>query len=106
MKLRVTHRGCFGRIDGEVAELPIGHEFVAEEMPAAFNGRVIVIDDSKTAPAGEESLDIATLMSKTVKDLEEFCADNGLGITQENGEKKEGFVHRIKEAYDLKQTQE
>lgn len=48
MKLRVTHRGCYGRIDGEVAELPIGHEFVAQEIPIAFEGRVIVLEQQAT----------------------------------------------------------
>lgn len=48
MKLRVTHRGCYGRIDGEVAELPIGYEFVAQEMPIAFEGRVIVLEQQTT----------------------------------------------------------
>lgn len=50
MKLRVTHRGCYGRIDGEVAELPIGHEFVAQEIPIAFEGRVIVLEQQTTEP--------------------------------------------------------
>lgn len=50
MKLRVAHRGCYGRIDGEVAELPIGYEFVAQEMPVAFEGRVIVLEQQTTEP--------------------------------------------------------
>ncbi|SCB88620.1 hypothetical protein GA0061081_102205 [Gilliamella bombicola] len=44
MKLRVTKRGCFGRIDGAVAELPIGYEFCATDIPTAFIGRVIVLE--------------------------------------------------------------
>ncbi|MBC9130721.1 hypothetical protein FcAc13_05285 [Frischella sp. Ac13] len=44
MKLRVTHRGCYGRIDGEVVELPVGHEFVAKDIPPAFVGRVIILE--------------------------------------------------------------
>lgn len=44
MKLRVTHCGCYGRINGEVAELPINHEFVAEAIPPAFVGRVIILE--------------------------------------------------------------
>lgn len=44
MKLRVTKCGCYGRIDGEIAELPIGHEFIAKEIPPAFVGRVIVLE--------------------------------------------------------------
>lgn len=50
MKLRVTQRGCYGRIDSEVAELPIGHEFVAQEIPIAFEGRVIVLEQQTTEP--------------------------------------------------------
>lgn len=44
MKLRVTHRGCYSRIDSEIAELPIGHEFVAKDIPPAFVGRVIILE--------------------------------------------------------------
>lgn len=44
MKLRVTKCGCFGRIDGAVTELPIGYEFHATGIPAAFIGRVIVLE--------------------------------------------------------------
>lgn len=50
MKLRVTHRGCYSRIDSEIAELPIGHEFVAQEIPIAFEGRVIVLEQQTTEP--------------------------------------------------------
>lgn len=44
MKLRVTKRGCFGRINGAVAELPVGYEFEDDEIPVAFNDRVIVLE--------------------------------------------------------------
>lgn len=50
MKLRVTKRGCYGHIDGIVSELPIGHEFVAQEIPVAFVGRVIVLEQQATEP--------------------------------------------------------
>jgi hypothetical protein len=44
MKLRVTKRGCFGRIDGAVTELPVGYEFHATDIPTAFIDRVIVLE--------------------------------------------------------------
>ncbi|OCG58715.1 hypothetical protein [Gilliamella sp. GillExp13] len=44
MKLRVTKCGCFGRIDGVVAELPVGYEFHAIDIPTAFIERVIVLE--------------------------------------------------------------
>ena len=47
MKLRVTKRGCFGRVNKEIKELPINHEFEAKEIPPAFIGRVIVIEETK-----------------------------------------------------------
>lgn len=50
MKLRVTHRGCYGRIDGEIGELQIGHEFIVQEIPIAFEGRVIVLEQQTTEP--------------------------------------------------------
>lgn len=47
MKLRVTTRGCYGRVDDEIAELPIGHEFIANDIPPAFVGRVIVLEQEE-----------------------------------------------------------
>ena len=54
MKLRVTKRGCYGRIDGEIAELPIGHEFIAKEIPPAFVGRVIVLEQEESKTESEK----------------------------------------------------
>lgn len=42
-------------IDGVFGELPVGHEFTAEAVPAAFAGRVTVISD-----VGEKVLEVAT----------------------------------------------
>lgn len=47
MKLRVTKRGCYGRIDGVIKELPIGYEFTAEEIPSAFADRVITLEQDE-----------------------------------------------------------
>lgn len=44
MKVRVIKCGCYGRINGAVSELPVGHEFNAQKIPIAFEGRVIVLD--------------------------------------------------------------
>lgn len=54
MKLRVTKCGCYGRIDGEIAELPIGHEFIAKEIPPAFVGRVIVLEQEESKTESEK----------------------------------------------------
>lgn len=54
MKLRVTKCGCFGRIDGVVAELPVGHEFEAENIPSAFVGRVIALEQQESKPDVEK----------------------------------------------------
>ena len=34
--LKVEKTGCWGMIDGVFQQLPVGHEFVAEDIPAAF----------------------------------------------------------------------
>ena len=54
MKLRVTTRGCYGRIDGEIAELPIGHEFIANDIPPAFVGRVIILEQEESKTESEK----------------------------------------------------
>ena len=54
MKLRVTKYGCYGRIDGETAELPIGHEFIAKEIPPAFVGRVIILEQEESKTESEK----------------------------------------------------
>jgi hypothetical protein len=38
--LKVEKTGCWGMIDGVFQQLPVGHEFVAADVPAAFAGRV------------------------------------------------------------------
>ncbi|OCG59779.1 hypothetical protein A9G41_11985 [Gilliamella sp. Nev5-1] len=100
MKLRVTKRGCFGRIDGAVAELPIGHEFKVKDIPPAFVGCVIVIEDIKITPP--ETLLILKIEDKdvdlsklTVDGLKEFVEANNLDVTQEKGEVKADFAKRI-----------
>ncbi|QHJ78080.1 MAG: hypothetical protein [Bacteriophage sp.] len=54
MKLRVTTRGCYGRVDDEIAELPIGHEFIAKEIPPAFVGRVIILEQEESKTESEK----------------------------------------------------
>lgn len=54
MKLRVTTRGCYGRVDDEIAELPIGHEFIANDIPPAFVGRVIVLEQEESKTESEK----------------------------------------------------
>ena len=54
MKLRVTTRGCYGRVDDEIAELPIGHEFIAKEIPTAFVGRVIILEQEESKTESEK----------------------------------------------------
>lgn len=103
MKLRITHRGCFGRIDGEVAELPIGHEFEAKDIPIAFEGRVIAIESTqKTSEQGslilkieDKDVDISKL---NLDGLKAFVAANNLDLTQEKGELKADFAKRVYDA--------
>lgn len=54
MKLRVTTRGCYGRVDDEIAELPIGHEFIANDIPPAFVGRVIILEQEESKTESEK----------------------------------------------------
>ena len=54
MKLRVTTRGCYGRVNDEIAELPIGHEFTANDIPPAFVGRVIVLEQEESKTESEK----------------------------------------------------
>ena len=114
MKLRVTKRGCYGRIDGEIAELPIGHEFTAKDMPPAFVDRVIVLEqgvepntppkDPKTIPDplivivnGEE----VNLANKSGKELAEFAAQHEL-TPQQSKETVPNFAKRLKEEFEAK----
>lgn len=52
-QLKVEKRGCWGTIDGVFQELPVGHQFAADDVPPAFVGRVSVIGD-----VGEQELEI------------------------------------------------
>ena len=117
MKLRVTKRGCYGRIDGEIAELPIGHEFIAKEIPPAFVGRVIILEqengeqynntppkDNKKIPEplivivnGEE----VNLANKSGKELAEFAAQHEL-TPQQSKETVPNFAKRLKEEFEAK----
>ncbi|MBZ7829898.1 hypothetical protein [Raoultella planticola] len=54
-KLKVEKTGCWGMIDGVFQQLPVGHEFVAADIPAAFVGRVSVVGDVE-----ELTLEVAT----------------------------------------------
>ncbi|ENZ7716311.1 hypothetical protein ACG9HH_000669 [Klebsiella aerogenes] len=43
--LKVEKTGCWGMIDGVFQQLPVGHEFIAADIPAAFAGRVSVVGE-------------------------------------------------------------
>ncbi|BDA55746.1 hypothetical protein [Raoultella ornithinolytica] len=43
--LKVEKTGCWGMIDGVFQQLPVGHEFVAADIPVAFAGRVSVVGE-------------------------------------------------------------
>ena len=53
--LKVEKTGCWGMIDGVLQQLPVGHEFVAADVPAAFAGRVSVVGEVE-----EQALEVAT----------------------------------------------
>lgn len=53
--LKVEKTGCWGMIDGVFQQLPVGHEFVAADVPAAFAGRVSVVGEVE-----EQALEVAT----------------------------------------------
>lgn len=54
-KLKVEKTGCWGMIDGVFQQLPVGHEFVAADIPAAFAGRVSVVGEVE-----DKKLEVAT----------------------------------------------
>lgn len=54
-KLKVEKAGCWGVIDSVFQQLPVGHEFVAVDVPAAFAGRVSIM-----AEVGTQELEVAT----------------------------------------------
>ncbi|WP_181415276.1 hypothetical protein [Gilliamella apicola] len=110
MKLRVTKCGCYGRIDGEIAELPVGHEFTAKEIPPAFVGRVIVLEQGtkpNTPPKvplivivnGEE----VNLANMSGKDLAEFAKQHEL-TSQQSKETVPNFAKRLKEEFEAKSS--
>ena len=108
MKLRVTKCGCYGRIDGEIAELPIGHEFTAKEIPPAFVGRVIVLEQEEepnTPPkdpliviVNGEEVDLANMIGR---ELAEFAAQHEL-TSQQSKETVLNFAKRLKEEFEAK----
>ncbi|HBW8277254.1 TPA: hypothetical protein MFL73_004035, partial [Klebsiella pneumoniae] len=53
--LKVEKTGCWGMIDGIFQQLPVGHEFVATDVPAAFAGRVSVVGEVE-----DKALEVAT----------------------------------------------
>ncbi|EPV8684099.1 hypothetical protein ACWAUL_002224 [Enterobacter hormaechei] len=54
-KLKVEKAGCWGTINGVFQQLPVGHEFVAVDMPPAFVGRVSMVGE-----VDEQKLEVAT----------------------------------------------
>ncbi|EJG2384944.1 TPA: hypothetical protein PFE16_003315 [Kluyvera georgiana] len=54
-KLKVEKTGCWGTINGVFQQLPVGHEFVAIDVPPAFAGRVSVMGEVE-----EQELEVAT----------------------------------------------
>ncbi|WP_171854425.1 hypothetical protein [Enterobacter hormaechei] len=54
-KLKVEKAGCWGTINGVFQQLPVGHEFVAVDVPPAFAGRVSVVSEVE-----EQELEVAT----------------------------------------------
>ncbi|WP_448957382.1 hypothetical protein [Klebsiella michiganensis] len=54
-KLKVEKAGCWGMVDGVFQQLPVGHEFVAADIPAAFAGRVSVVGEVEA-----QTLEVAT----------------------------------------------
>ena len=117
MKLRVTTRGCYGRVDDEIAELPIGHEFIANDIPPAFVGRVIVLEQEKgeqynnTPPKDDKKIpepiivivngEEVNLANKSSKELAEFAAQHEL-TSQQQKETVPNFAKRLKEEFEAK----
>lgn len=64
--LKVEKTGCWGMIDGVFQQLPVGHEFVAAGVPAAFAGRVSVVGEVE-----EQALEVATLGDNAVEQAEQ-----------------------------------
>ena len=117
MKLRVTKCGCYGRIDGEIAELPIGHEFIAKEIPPAFVGRVIILEQengeqyNNTPPKDDKKIpeplivilngEEVNLANMSGKELAEFAEQHELTPKQPK-ETVPNFAKRLKEEFEAK----
>lgn len=117
MKLRVTTRGCYGRVNDEIAELPIGHEFIANDIPPAFVGRVIVLEqgygepDANVPPKDNEKIpepiivivngEEVNLANMSGKDLAEFAKQHEL-TSQQSKETVPNFAKRLKEEFEAK----
>lgn len=54
-KLKVEKTGCWGTINGVFQQLPVGHEFVAVDVPPALAGRVSLVGE-----VDEQELEVAT----------------------------------------------
>ncbi len=54
-KLKVEKTGCWGTINGVFQQLPVGHEFVAIDVPPAFAGRASVVGEVE-----EQELEVST----------------------------------------------
>lgn len=65
-KLKVEKTGCWGTINGVFQQLPVGHEFVAIEVPPAFAGRVSVVGEVE-----ERVLEVASPGSDAEKQPEQ-----------------------------------
>ena len=117
MKLRVTTRGCYGRVYDEIAELPIGHEFIANDIPPAFVGRVIVLEqekgepDANVPPKDNEKIpepiivivngEEVNLANMSGKELAEFAEQHELTPKQPK-ETVPNFAKRLKEEFEAK----
>ncbi|HHT7538856.1 TPA: hypothetical protein ACT1UY_001240 [Raoultella planticola] len=64
--LKVEKTGCWGMIDGVFQQLPVGHEFVATDVPAAFAGRVSVVGEVE-----EQALEVATPAGNAAEQAEQ-----------------------------------
>lgn len=64
--LKVEKTGCWGMIDDVFQQLPVGHEFVAADVPAAFAGRVSVVGEVE-----EQALEVATLGNDAAEQAEQ-----------------------------------
>lgn len=47
VKVKITKKGCFGSLNGEFQELPVGTVLTLEVMPAAFVDRCEIVAESQ-----------------------------------------------------------